>query len=281
MRATAEMHQRARANATEAFTRAIGAPPTVDELRFLLAEALHDSTFGAGWHGDGAGSNNMGAVHAYPAWTGATFTYTDSHADGKRYTQTFKKYPTALDGWIDLVHEFYQRRSPIRAAAQSGDPQAVATAMVRTKYAEGFGDTEAEQIGGWARALSSALEEIDAQPGAVTASAPIPAEVWDPQYEPIGTTVLTEQNAPGVAALVAIYGPPVLIAYPNSWRFLWFGPGLQFRTKAGIPYTPKAAAGPVPKFGWEQAGVVLGIAGIAATIFVATLSPLRRRRSYA
>jgi hypothetical protein len=281
MRATPEMHRAARANAAQAFSRVLGVAPTANEVRFLLAEALHDSTFGAGWHGDGVGSNNMGAVHSYPAWKGETFSYTDSHPDGTRYTQTFKKYPSAIDGWMDLVHEFYVRRSAIRTAANTGDASAVATAMVRTQYAEGFGATEAERIGGWTTALQSCLDEIDGQmghqgPRPVT----LTAEVWDPQFAQIGQAQLNDALAPGLSSLVAMYGTPVLIAYPNSWRYLWFGPGLQFRTKSAIPYAPIIAS-KAPSFGWEQAGVVLGIAGLAATVFFASLNIKPGSRAHA
>jgi len=261
------MHQKARADAAQAFADVLHASPNSNELRFLLAEALHDSTFGGGWHGDGVGSYNMGAIHSYPGWTGATFSYEDSHPDGTHYLQEFKKYASAIEGWRDLVHEFYVRRPTILAAARSGSADAVATAMVRSKYAEGFGASEAEQIGGWAKALQSSLDEIDSQQGAAMPS--ITIRVRNPQGDNIGLASVSDDVAPGLTPLAEIYGAPVMIAYPNGWRFLQFSPDVTIPAKTGHPYTPVDQQEPV-SFGW-QSGVAIGILGIVVTIFVGTL----------
>jgi hypothetical protein len=263
------MHQKARADAAQAFADVLHVAPTANELRFLLAEGLYDSTFGAGWHDDGVGSYNMGAIHSYAGWTGETFSYTDSHPDGTRYVQTFKKYPSAIDGWRDLVHEFYVRRPSIRSAARSGSTIAVATAMVRTKYAEGFGATEADRIAGWANALQNCLDEIDSQEA--SDSSTIPVRVVNPQGAQIGTASVSDAVAPGVTALASVYGAPVMVAYPNGWRFLQFVPGVQIPAKSNLPYARIVEAKP-PTFGWEQGAFVLAIAGLAATIFFGTLS---------
>lgn len=267
MRATPAMHQKARADATTAFANVLGAPPSANELRFLLAEGLYDSTYGAGWHDDGVGSFNMGAIHAYPAWKGETFTYTDSHPDGTRYTQTFKAYPSAVDGWADLVHEFYVRRPAILAGARAGSPRAVATAMVQTGYAEGFGATEEERIAGWEKALRSCLDEIDSQQGRNMPAITIRAQ--NPLGENIGTTTVSDLDSPGLSPLTEIYGAPVMVVYPNGWRFLKFTPEIQIPVKSGHPYTPIEQQEPV-NWSW-QSGAAIGIMGIAVTILVGTL----------
>lgn len=164
-KATAAMHAAARRDALEAFTDVIHSAPTVNELRVLEAVALHETTFGAGWRGEGVGSNNMGAIQGDASWTGATFGGTDTHPTSTggavAYSQAFRAYPNALAGWQDLVRELYVRRSSVRNAARGGDVLGVAKAMRATRYYEGQGATEAERIRGYAQALADALWEID------------------------------------------------------------------------------------------------------------------------
>lgn len=164
-RTTSAAHQQATALAREAFETVIHSVPTVNELRVLLAVALHETTFGAGWRDEGAGSNNMGALHATSSWPGETFGGTDSSptdAGGKIiYPQAFRKYATPLEGWEDLVRVLYVQMSKVRQAAATGDARAVARAMYAAKYYQGSGATEAERIGGYEQALINALWEID------------------------------------------------------------------------------------------------------------------------
>ncbi len=163
------MHARARTDAADAFADVVHTAPTENELRMLRAVALHETTFGGGWHDDGVGSFNMGAVHADASWTGETFGGTDTSptSTGKpiSYAVRFKKYPSALEGWKDLVRELYLRRSSVRSAARSGNPLAVAKAMRATKYYEGQGSNEEERIRGYAQALADSLWEIDRNGG--------------------------------------------------------------------------------------------------------------------
>lgn len=172
-RTTSAAHQRAAELAREAFEAVIHQPPTLNELRLLLAVALHETTFGAGWKGEGAGSNNMGAIHATKTWPGDSWggidTSPTSTGGSISYAQVFRKYPTALDGWIDLVRVLYVQMSGVRRAAATGDPRQMAKAMRAAKYYEGKGATEAERIGGYEQALVNALWEID-QFGAARAS---------------------------------------------------------------------------------------------------------------
>lgn len=143
----------------------IHAQPSENERRILEAVSLHETTFGAGWHDDGAGSYNMGAVQAGPSWSGETFGGTDTHPTSTggvvRYATKFRRYPTALEGWRDLVRELYVHRPSVRHAAQSGSVLDVATAMRRTGYYEGQGSTQSTRIRGYAQALADMLWEID------------------------------------------------------------------------------------------------------------------------
>jgi hypothetical protein len=159
------MHAKARVDALEAFTEVVHARPSLNELRIVEAVALHETTFGAGWKGAGVGSNNMGAVHASSGWTGESFDATDteptSTGGATTYAQAFRKYPSAVEGWKDLVRELYLRRSSVRKAAASGNPLSVAKAMYATKYFRGQGATDDERIRGYAQALADGLWEID------------------------------------------------------------------------------------------------------------------------
>lgn len=164
-RTTAQAHATARQLAAEAFEDVVHAKPTTNELRMLLAVSLHETTFGKGWHGDGAGSNNMGSIHAGPGYTGNTFGGIDSAptATGGTtfYPQAFRAYDSPLEGWQDLVRVLYLQSPATRIAAATGDPRAMAKAMRRARYYEGQGATEDQRIGSYEQALVNALWEID------------------------------------------------------------------------------------------------------------------------
>jgi hypothetical protein len=164
-RTTLAAHQQAAELARAAFESVVHQSPTLNELRILLAVALHETTFGAGWKGAGEGSNNEGAIQATASWTGDTFGATDTHptetGGSISYSQAFRKYATALEGWQDLVRVLYVQMSAVRRAAATGDPREVARAMRTAKYYQGHGATEAERIAGYEQALVNALWEID------------------------------------------------------------------------------------------------------------------------
>jgi hypothetical protein len=164
-RTTLAAHQRATELARAAFEAVIHQPPTLNELRILLAVSLHETTFGTGWKGDGEGSNNEGAIQATPTWTGDTFGGIDTHptetGGSTSYPQPFRKYATAFEGWQDLVRVLYVQMGAVRRAAATGDPREVARAMRMAKYYEGSGATQAERIAGYEQALVNALWEID------------------------------------------------------------------------------------------------------------------------
>ena len=163
-RTSAQAHAQARDLAREAFDSVVHVAPTSNELRILLAVALHESTFGAGWRNEGSGSNNMGALQADASWTGETFANVDTHpttTGSIEYKAQFRAYPTALDGWKDLVRVLYVQSPATREAARSGDVRAVARAMKRAGYYEGQGATVEQRIGSYEQALVNALWEVD------------------------------------------------------------------------------------------------------------------------
>lgn len=163
-KASRAMHVQARDDAANAFREAIHAEPDEDALRMVMAVALHETTYGAGWKGAGEGSFNMGAIHATKSWDGLTFPGTDtsptSTGSAVAYEQAFRAYPNAIEGWKDLV-SMLMLKPAVRAAAESGDPMKMARAMRAAKYYEGSGKNEDERIRGYAQALADGLLEID------------------------------------------------------------------------------------------------------------------------
>jgi hypothetical protein len=164
-RTTAQAHATARQLAIDAFEDVVHESPTVNELRMLMAVSLHETTFGAGWRGNGVGSNNMGALQAGASWTGDTFGATDTHPTESGaaipYAAQFRAYSSPLEGWKDLVRVLYLQSPATRIAAASGDPRAVARAMRKARYYQGQGATEEQRIGAYEQALVNALWEID------------------------------------------------------------------------------------------------------------------------
>lgn len=162
-KATSAMHAQAREDARDAFMKVVKVQPTENELRMLMAVALHETTYGKGWRGAGEGSFNMGAIHATSSWTGLTFPGTDTSptdtGGAVTYEQAFRAYPNALDGWVDLA-AFLMLKPKVRAAAASGNPLRMAEAMHAAKYYEGSGATKKERIHGYAQALADSLLEI-------------------------------------------------------------------------------------------------------------------------
>jgi hypothetical protein len=107
----------------------------------------------------------------------------------------------------------------------------------------------------------------------------ITIRVQNPQGEQIGITSISDADAPGMSILAATFGAPVMIAYPNGWRFLQFAPGVQIPAKTGHPFTAVEQQSAI-SFGW-QSGAAIGIIGIAVTILVATLQIQPGRRAHA
>jgi hypothetical protein len=126
-----------------------------------------------------------------------------------------------------------------------------------------------ERIAGHETALRKAIAAADAATGALMTES-IEVQVQDPKGLPIGVASVSEVDAPGMTVLAGIYGVPFLVAYPNGWRVLQFAPGIIVPARSNLPY--QSSANKAPSFGWENGAMVLGIAGLAATIFFGTLS---------
>lgn len=97
----------------------------------------------------------------------------------------------------------------------------------------------------------------------------IPVRVTNPQGLTIGTASISDAVAPGVTELATMYGAPTMVAYPNGWRILQFGGGIQIPAKSNLPYTRLADA-KAPTFGWGHGLAVLTITALAVGILYAT-----------
>jgi peptidoglycan hydrolase-like protein with peptidoglycan-binding domain len=164
-------HGEARQLACHATSLALGADVVADDVtRHLAGVGGLETSYGAGWHGAGVGSNNIGAIQAGSGWTGATFVYTDSHpnSDGTStpYSVRFRAYPTPLDGWVDLARiMFTGSRRDVLVVARHGDTYSVSELMRKTGYYEGFGPTQHDRIRNHMLALRRSIIAADLATG--------------------------------------------------------------------------------------------------------------------
>lgn len=159
--ASTSMDVQARADIVVAFPQVLGRVPSRVEAQFAQAVGRLETVYGTTWHGDGAGSFNMGAVQStLPPCDANSFLYTDKHADGTVYSVCFKKYPNAAAGWQDLIVQLYKKRPSVLAAAQAGDIHGVAVTMYETHYYGGIGATKAQRIAGYELAITNNLKGI-------------------------------------------------------------------------------------------------------------------------
>ncbi len=157
-------HKDARQLAAAAFAEQFQREGTTSELQCLQAIAWLETNYGSSWKGAGVGSFNMGAIQQ-GGWTGAVFTYTDTHPnkDGTstQYKIGFRKYPNAVAGFQDLCKVVYAVFEPRRAAlvaAGKGDVLGFSTALhTRPVYYEGFGATDSERVAHHYNAVLNAI----------------------------------------------------------------------------------------------------------------------------
>jgi hypothetical protein len=133
---------------------------------------FHESSYGAGWKGAGVGSNNWGAMQAPAGYKGPYFITGDSHASGQKYQGHFKKYATIVDGARD-VWNWIKTKPDVRAAANSGSTAALAAAMHKHGYFEGFSTNPSVAIAQYAAALDRAGTSGPV-PGVPQIQAPLP-----------------------------------------------------------------------------------------------------------
>lgn len=167
-------HTEARAIICEAFRRVFGREPNRTEAQCAQAVGYIESGYGAHWKPPGVDSNNWGAIQAGGSWKGETFVYTDTrpNPDGTStpYQIAFRKYPTPIEGAVDLVKRVYTggkgigREKAVHPFAAKGDTLGFSTGLYDTVYYQGFGPTREDRIRnhhrGLMRAISAMATEI-------------------------------------------------------------------------------------------------------------------------
>jgi len=107
------------------------------EIQYLLAVSRLESGYGDAWRGEGAGSNNMGAIQVTPAMVAAGvpfFETRDTHEDGTPYVGRFRRYPSKQHGLIHLRDVLLKPN--VRAAIARGDGDAAVAEQRRNGYFE-------------------------------------------------------------------------------------------------------------------------------------------------
>src|SRR6185295_808036 len=103
------------------------------EQQFVLAVCRHETSYSTGWKaGEGAGSNNWGAITAHPGQP--HFDHVDSHADGTKFVSHFAVYPSPFHGLTDAALTILKPN--VRAALARGDGAAAVQAMHDNHYFE-------------------------------------------------------------------------------------------------------------------------------------------------
>ena len=97
---------------------------TPHEKALVYAIGKLESSWGRGWSGSGVGSHNWGAITG--TYRGHAFQYQDSRPNPQGgaaivYTTNFRKYPSDLEGIVDLYNLLKSRYSRAVDAANAGD----------------------------------------------------------------------------------------------------------------------------------------------------------------
>lgn len=177
-------HAEARQHTVRGFKLAIGRDPSTVEAQLAQGVGWLETQYGQGWKPPGNTSFNMGAIQAGrpPCDPAKSFLYTDTNPTSGGgsipYAVCFKKYPTAGDGFADLVRQIYlsagltandapppkphHRGKEMLAAALAHDIYAASTALYDGSYYRGFGATREVRIAHHYRALRSAVNRAAA-----------------------------------------------------------------------------------------------------------------------
>lgn len=134
--------QNAAAVMREAWSLVHGRAPNEGELLYSLLVAKHETSFGRGWKGEMASSNNWGAVQcgqAAIAQGAQCIAWEDTHPDGRKYQVGFRKYASAAEGAADVVRNLTKQRPSVWEVMKAKGPLAdFARAMRVERYYGGF-----------------------------------------------------------------------------------------------------------------------------------------------
>jgi hypothetical protein len=141
-----------------------GITPTHNALRFMLAQVLAESAFGVETT-TLRGTNNYGAVHSTAAFRHAhagqadwgEIAHQDHLADGRRYLEWFRIYPSQLEAARDYVGLI----AKLTDLAHVSTVDAYVRDLYRGHYFVGFGSDDEERIAGYRSFVNSHLAAID------------------------------------------------------------------------------------------------------------------------
>jgi len=135
----------------EGWRIALGRAPNEGELLYSLLVARLETSFGRGWTGPLAASNNWGAIQcgANAIAQGAKcIERDDTHPNGTKYKVGFRAYPSPAEGAADVVRHLTKYRPGVAAVmSRNGSLSEFARAMREEKYYGGF-CPEATKAGG-------------------------------------------------------------------------------------------------------------------------------------
>lgn len=140
--------------------------PSLGELQAVEAVGGHEGVFGlatkpAGWDR----TKNWGAIQRTGTPTALDLPFTDTHADGTKYTAYFKGYSSHLEAAKDLIHELTTMRPSVGAVLSSGDYAEIAKRMRSSHYFEDDPSKYAGALEEHAKAIAAANGEELVKPG--------------------------------------------------------------------------------------------------------------------
>jgi hypothetical protein len=152
--ASASLHQFGRTVLQRVWPNVTGSEASLSELQIAGAVATLETSYGQGWKGAGAGSNNWGAINCPQRAVdgqcpGGCFPAQDSSPGQDLEIRCFKAYASADDGAAGLIREITLRRPHAWEAMRSGDIDGFSRAMRGLSgdpvYFEGIAASAAER----------------------------------------------------------------------------------------------------------------------------------------
>jgi hypothetical protein len=139
--------------------------PSSEAIHLMLAQVLAESAFGLS-SSTLRGTNNWGAIHSTSAFRKdhasapgfGEIAHQDHLADGRRYVEWFRVYPSQLDGardFLDIVAHATDLPFVTSLDAYVRD-------LYRAHYFVGFGHSDEERIAGYRSFVAARLASVDA-----------------------------------------------------------------------------------------------------------------------
>jgi hypothetical protein len=138
--------------------------PSELAVRLMLAQVLAESAFGLS-AATLRGTNNWGAIHSTAAFRKAhamdpsfgEIAHQDHLANGRRYIEWFRVYPSQLEGARDFLATVARATDLSQVTSLDG----YVRALYRAHYFVGFGHSDEERIAGYRTFIAARLSTID------------------------------------------------------------------------------------------------------------------------